>query len=74
MNEQPPYTTHPPATAPRRLRRSRTDRQIAGIAGGLAEYFGVEARWVRIALVASILLPGPQVLLYAILWAVIPEA
>ena len=73
MSDQPPFAADPPAAAPRRLHRSRTDRQIAGIAGGLAEYFGVEASWVRIAFVASILLPGPQVLLYAILWAVIPS-
>ncbi|MCF8571382.1 PspC domain-containing protein [Gordonia sp. HY002] len=73
MSDQQPFTADPPTAAPRRLHRSRTDRQIAGVAGGLAEYFGVEASWVRIAFVASILLPGPQVLLYAILWAVIPS-
>lgn len=59
--------------APRKLRRSRSNRKIAGIAGGIADYFGVDATWVRIAFVASILLPGPQVLLYLVLWLVIGE-
>ncbi|WOC13475.1 PspC domain-containing protein [Gordonia sp. MP11Mi] len=70
----PPYTADPTVPAqPRRLRRSRANRRIAGVAGGLADYFGVDATWVRIAFVASILLPGPQVLLYLILWLVIPQ-
>ncbi|GAC56154.1 hypothetical protein GOHSU_04_00230 [Gordonia hirsuta DSM 44140 = NBRC 16056] len=62
---------NPPST--RKLRRSRQDRMIAGICGGLAEYFGVDATWVRIAFVVSILLPGPQVLLYLLLWLIIPQ-
>ena len=70
----PPYASDPTVPAqPRRLHRSRTDRKIAGVAGGLADYFGVDSTWVRIAFVASILLPGPQVLLYLILWLVIPQ-
>ncbi|WP_425323581.1 PspC domain-containing protein [Gordonia zhaorongruii] len=54
--------------------RSVDDKFIGGVAGGLAEYFGVDSTWVRIAFVASIVLPGPQVLLYLLLWAVIPKA
>ncbi|GAA4677219.1 PspC domain-containing protein [Gordonia humi] len=75
MSDQiPPYTPDPTVPAqPRRLRRSRTDRKIAGIAGGVADYLGVDSTRVRVAFVASILLPGPQVLLYLILWLVIPE-
>lgn len=70
----PSYGTDPIVPPkPRRLRRSRTNRRIAGIAGGLADYFGVDATWVRIAFVASVLLPGPQVLLYLVLWLVVPE-
>ena len=72
MTDQIPELTATPSQ-PRRLYRSRTDRKIAGIAGGLAEYFGVDATWVRVAFVASIVLPGPQVLLYLLLWLVIPE-
>lgn len=58
---------------PKRLRRSRTDKWMGGVAGGIAEYFGVDSTWVRVAFVASIILPGPQVLLYLLLWLIIPQ-
>lgn len=73
-DQTPPYSADALGGAqPRRLHRSRTDRKIAGVAGGLADYFDVDATLVRIAFVASILLAGPQVLLYLLLWLVIPE-
>lgn len=69
-----------PASAPgaassshKRLTRSSSDKMLGGVCGGLARYFGVDATWVRIAFVASILLPGPQVLLYLLLWLIIPK-
>lgn len=61
-------------TAPtRRLTRSTSDKWIAGVCGGLAEYFGWNATIVRIAFIASCLLPGPQFLIYLVLWLVIPK-
>lgn len=62
-----------PVPRQKKLTRSATDRMLGGVAGGLAEYFGVDSTWVRIAFAASIILPGPQVLLYLILWLVIPK-
>ncbi|MBF6356210.1 PspC domain-containing protein [Nocardia higoensis] len=60
-------------TAPtRRLTRS-DDRWIAGVCGGLADYFGWSANAVRLVFVLSCLLPGPQFLLYLVLWLVIPR-
>lgn len=56
------------------LRRSRQHRLIAGVCGGLGEFFGISTFWIRVAfLVASI--PGgvPGVLLYIILWIVVPN-
>ncbi|ALG85417.1 PspC domain-containing protein [Gordonia phthalatica] len=69
------YGAYEPQPVPqrKRLTRSSTDRMLGGVAGGLAEYFGVDSTWVRIAFAASIILPGPQVLLYLILWLVIPK-
>lgn len=57
----------------RRLFRSRDDRMIAGVCGGIAEYFDIDPTLVRIVFVI-LALPGlvPAVLLYLILWAVIP--
>ena len=61
----------PPAR--KRMRRNTSDRWIAGVCSGIADYFGIDATLVRILFVASILLPGPQVLLYLVLWLVIPK-
>ncbi len=53
--------------------RSRRDRVIAGVCGGLAEYLGLDPTLVRVATVVIALLPGPAVLAYLIAWLVIPE-
>lgn len=58
--------------APRKLYLSRSNRWIGGVCGGLAEYFGWDATIVRALFVVSILLPGPQVLLYLVMWLIIP--
>lgn len=57
----------------KRLYRSRSDRQIAGVCGGLAEYFDVDATIVRLLFVAFALLGGPGLLLYIIMAIVVPE-
>ena len=56
------------------LRRSRQSRIIAGICGGLGEFFGISAFWFRLAFLIA-LLPGgiPGLLIYGILWIVIPS-
>ena len=55
------------------LRRSRTDRLIGGVCGGLGQFFGMSAFWFRLLFVI-LGLPGglPGVLPYLILWAIIP--
>ena len=57
----------------RALRRSRHDRVVAGVCGGLGEFFGVSPFWFRIAFLIS-LLPGgvPGLLLYLLLCIIIP--
>jgi phage shock protein C len=57
----------------KKLYRSRTDKKIAGVCGGLAEYFGVDATIIRIIAVI-LLLPGglPGFLPYLILWIIVP--
>jgi phage shock protein C len=56
------------------LRRSVHNRQIAGVCGGLAEYFGMDPTLCRVLYVlASILTVLPGFLVYIILWVVIPE-
>lgn len=64
--------THMEQSEIKRLYRSRTDRMIAGVCGGLAEYFHIDATLVRILFAAMILGGGFGIGLYIILWIVIP--
>lgn len=56
------------------LRRSRRNRMFAGVCGGLAEFFGISAFWFRLAMLIA-LIPGgvPGLLIYALLWFMIPS-
>jgi phage shock protein PspC (stress-responsive transcriptional regulator) len=64
----------PPAAGPRRLERSRDDRVVAGVCGGLGEYLGVDAVLIRIAALILIFAGGAGLLLYGIGWIAMPEA
>lgn len=57
-----------------KLRRSRTDRSIAGVCGGLAEHFGIDSSLLRLITLLLILFGGLSIWIYVILWIVIPEA
>jgi phage shock protein C len=59
----------------RALRRSRGDRVLAGVCGGLGEFFGISPIWFRLAFLIA-LIPGgiPGILIYLILWIIIPSA
>lgn len=56
------------------LRRSRRDRVVAGVCGGLGEFFGVSAFWFRLAFLIA-LIPGgvPGILVYLIMMIVVPS-
>ena len=57
------------------LRRSRTNRMIAGVIGGLAEYWSIDATLARIifVIVSIVSAAFPGILVYAVLWLIIPE-
>jgi phage shock protein C len=57
----------------RRLYRSRDERMLGGVAGGLAEYFDVDPTLVRLAFVFASLYIGFGLLPYIILWIVVPK-
>ncbi len=63
------------ATSPRRMTRSRSDRKIAGVCGGIARYFGWDPTLVRVVYVvvsvASVAFPG--LIVYLLLWLLMPE-
>lgn len=74
MNDDTPTGHHPaPTPPPRKLYRSRDDRMIGGVCGGIAEYFNVDATLVRLLAVAAILLAGSAILAYLIAWIIVPE-
>lgn len=56
------------------LRRSRRNRVIAGVCGGLGEFFGISPFWFRLGMVLA-LLPGgvPGLLIYFLLWIMVPK-
>ena len=55
------------------LYRPRDDRMIAGVCSGIARRFGIKPALVRILFVASLLLPGPQILIYLAAWLLMPD-
>lgn len=65
--------TEPTGAEPRVLRRSRDDRVIAGVCGGLGRYLGVDPVLLRIAFVVLAIAGGGGFLLYIVSWILIPE-
>ena len=55
------------------LSRPRTNRVIAGVCAGIANRFGWNPTTVRVVTVLSCLLPGPQFVIYIVLWILIPS-
>lgn len=58
----------------KKLERNTDDKIIAGVASGVADYFGIDKTLVRAIWALTILLGGFGVLVYLILWVVLPEA
>ena len=65
------HTTHIPEV--RRLQRSRSDRMLAGVGGGLARYFEIHPAVFRVGFVVLTLLGGAGILIYLAAWLVIPD-
>ncbi len=66
----PPHSTYPPLHT---LRRSRTDRKLFGVAGGLGRYAGIDPLIFRILFVVLAIFGGSGILLYALAWLLVPE-
>ncbi len=58
----------------RKLRRSRRSRIVAGVCGGLGEFFGLNPWWFRLAFLIA-LIPGgvPGLLVYLLFWVIVPQ-
>jgi len=57
----------------KRLYRSRKERVIGGVCGGIGVYFGIDPTLTRIIWVAATLLGGAGIIAYIVAWIVIPE-
>ena len=66
----------PNRVGPKRLMRSSTESKIAGVCGGLAEYFGVDPGIMRIAMTLITIASGfvPGILFYIVAWVILPVA
>jgi phage shock protein PspC (stress-responsive transcriptional regulator) len=74
MDEQQVTIVEPsPSGETHRLYRSRTDRQVAGVCGGLGEYLGFDPTLIRIAWLVSIIFAGVGLFAYLIAAVIIPE-
>lgn len=56
-----------------RLTRSETDKMIAGVCGGLAEYLNLDPVWVRLLFVLLIFASGIGIPIYLVLWVIMPK-
>jgi phage shock protein PspC (stress-responsive transcriptional regulator) len=61
------------APASRRLTRDTQHKVIAGVCAGLARKFGLSRTGLRVAFVVSCILPGPQFIVYLVLWVIMPR-
>ena len=61
-------------TSDKRLYRARSERKLAGVCAGIADYFGWDPTLVRVGWIVLTLLGGSGILLYLLLWLVMPEA
>jgi phage shock protein C len=56
------------------LRRSRRNRVLAGVCGGLGEFFGISPFWFRLGMFIAFIPGGvPGLLIYALLWIMVPS-
>ncbi len=55
------------------LRRSRNDRMLAGVCGGLGRFFGISPAWFRLAFLIAFIPGGvPGILVYLLMWLIVP--
>jgi phage shock protein C len=57
----------------RKLYRSRANRKLARLFGGLAQYFNLDATLLRVLFVVLALLGGPGIVIYLLMWIIVPE-
>jgi phage shock protein C len=59
---------------PRKLYRSRNERMVAGVCGGLAEYLNVDATLIRVIFLLLAVFGGSGLVIYLAMWILVPDA
>jgi phage shock protein C len=59
---------------PRKLYRSQSQRMIAGVCGGLADYFNVDATLIRVLFLLLTVFGGSGLVIYVVMWIIVPDA
>lgn len=72
--KETPHTSDNEQTTKRRFFRNGDDAILGGVSSGIASYFDVDPLWIRLAFVIATLTGGYGILIYIILWIVIPNA
>jgi phage shock protein C len=57
----------------KKLYLSNTDKKIAGVCGGLGEYFDIDSVLFRVLFIAGLFLGGFSAILYLVMWLIIPK-
>ncbi len=57
----------------KKLYRSKKDKKIGGVCGGIGEYFGIDSTLIRLIAVILIFISGAGLIAYIVAWAIIPE-
>lgn len=75
------FSVTPPSTGDRlqnilgrRLTRSTTNNWLGGVLSGIGETYGINTTLLRVLFIASMALPGPQVLVYLVAWLIMPAS
>jgi phage shock protein C len=59
---------------PRKPYRSHTNRRVAGVCGGLGEYFNIDATLIRVLFVVFTVFGGAGLIIYLAMWIIVPNA
>ena len=52
--------------------RLESNRLVAGVLAGAAQHFNINVLWLRLLFIASLFLPGPQLIIYLVAWVLMP--
>ncbi|WP_136481981.1 PspC domain-containing protein [Cognatitamlana onchidii] len=74
FEDEPQQSYKSKSTHPKKLFRDAENSYISGVSAGLGHYFGIDAIWIRLAWILLIFGAGTGILLYILLWVLVPEA